>query len=666
MTPALTRSARRCAVLLAALLALAVLVAPSGAGASPLAGAVPLGDVLADDDEGPPLPEPAFLHPSVPAGECTVENEYEAAIYGLEVGDVRYPGVCKRLSFAFGPIVVKPGENDALLEPVTIEKPAYDGYVVRFKPDMRRAIDGSAPNTEDMHLHHATWLSAYPQYGNGLPFFAAGEEKTIATFPEGYGMPVGGQDAWLLLYMVHNDRADTDVVWLTWDLDYIAADAVDELDVELAEIRPVWLDVQRTQIHPDAPSTSANPVFNVQRGFGHIDEETGRLVCAWPRENCARHDTYGQVTPQQGQTEEADGTPIEIPGADWRVPAGFAGNLIGLGGHLHFGGIRTELSQVRDGVEKPIMLSDALYWHWEDRDQDKIGAHPWSWDFSMTVTGAPDWKVRIKEGDILRLNAIVDSDDASWYEGMGIVVAYVAPDDPHLPEPIDVFDDDVIIDRGYPARALIPEGPWDVKEGFTPEPCTPDFTGELNDGRKRLCLRGMPTHGPLDESGNHTPPCPEEGCPPITEELGQETTDIFSVAFTYGQAELGAVNALGLPVLRKGQPARLWNFDTAARIWHTFTRCAYPCTGQKNMWYPAADGGSGDPDDVMDFDSNEIGFGTPFEPASGQLPPSGTGKSWPQTVQDSLYYEFTPTEEGVYTFFCRIHRGMRGAFAVVE
>jgi hypothetical protein len=605
-------------------------------------------------DIAQPHPDPAFLS-AVPGAPCTVENAYEAEIYGMEVGDVRFPGTCERIRFAFGPIVVKPGENDALLEPVTIEQPRYPGYVVRFKPDLLLASTGEAPPTDHMHLHHATWLSGYPEYGNGLPFFAAGEEKTIATFPEGYGLPVNTWDFWLLLYMVHNDQADTEVVWLTYDVDYIATADAEEMGI--VPLKPIWLDVQRTQIHPDAPSTSANPVFNVQRGFGDIDEETGRQVCTWPRENCARHDTYGQVTPQQG-------VPIDdIPGADWRVPADFAGTLIGLGGHLHFGGIRNEVSLVRDGEEQLIMLSDALYWDWERRDEHRIGAKPWSWDFVMTVTGAPHWKVKIREGDIIRLNAVIDSADASWYENMGIVVAYVAPDDPHAPEGVDVFDDDVVFDRGVPVDALIPEGPWDITNDWIPGTCVPDLEGDES-GTKTLCLRGQPTHGPLDESGNHSGGCPAGDCPEITDEAGLPTTDIVSAAFTYGNADMSVIDTLGLPVLRKGEPARFWNYDTAARVWHTFTRCAYPCTGGKNMHYPIADGGLGDADDVMDFDSNEIGYGTFFEPAAGQLPPDN--KSPQQTVQDGLYWEFTPTEEGVYTFFCRIHRGMRGAFLVEE
>src|SRR6187397_1581818 len=33
---------------------------------------------------------------------------------------VRYPGACQRMRFSYGPILVKPGQNDVLLNPVTI------------------------------------------------------------------------------------------------------------------------------------------------------------------------------------------------------------------------------------------------------------------------------------------------------------------------------------------------------------------------------------------------------------------------------------------------------------------------------------------------------------------------------------------------------------------
>jgi hypothetical protein len=610
------------------------------------------------EGDGPPHPTASFLQP-VPGEKCEVEDEYEASIYDMKVGAERYEGICKRMKFAVGPIVVKPGENDALLDPVAISKPWYDGYIVRFKPDLLEAATGKSPATDHMHLHHATWLNLYPSYGKG-PFFAAGEEKTVATFPAGYGMAVGARDAWALLYMVHNDHSDSQVVWLTYEIDYIAK--ADAEEAGIVPVKPLWLDVQGSRIHPEAPATSANPVFNVQRGFGSIDRESGRRVCTWPKQNCARHDTYGQATPQQGQTKDSEGNRIRIDGADWTVTENMAGTIVALGGHLHFGGIRDEVSLVRKGKEKMIFISDALYWNHNPRKRakDRIGGPPTSWDFSMTVNGAPHWKVKIKEGDTIRINAVTDSDIASWYEGMGIVVAYVATEDPHKPAGVDVFDDDVKLDRGYTKHALIPKGPWDVKNKWKPEPCTPKLTGK----NKRLCLRGGPTHGPKDESGNHSGGCPKGGCSPLPDKDGRVATDIVSAAFSYGDADMGVIGSQGIPLLKKGEPARFWNYDTVARIWHTYTRCKAPCTGATDMDYPMADGGKGKRNDHMDFDSSEIGFGTMLEPASGQLPPNN--KSLDQTARDAAYWEFTPTEEGTYTFFCRIHKSMRGAFKVVE
>src|ERR671933_1491759 len=42
------------------------------------------------------------------------------------------PGVT-RYSYRYGPLVAAPGHNLILAGPVTIEKPAGDGYMIRFK-----------------------------------------------------------------------------------------------------------------------------------------------------------------------------------------------------------------------------------------------------------------------------------------------------------------------------------------------------------------------------------------------------------------------------------------------------------------------------------------------------------------------------------------------------
>lgn len=592
----------------------------------------------------PPTPQAGFLE-QVPGGPCVPQTPEEKTVYG---NGVRYGEACKRVRYTFGPITVKPGQNEAMLQPVTIEKPAYDGYLVRFKPDLVKAVDGSHPYTDDMHLHHATWLNLGESYGDG-PFFAAGEEKTISTLPQGYGMEVKGKDGWGLLYMVHNATTTTDEVWITYEIDFIPKAAGDALG--LTPVKPIWLDVQKEPIAPGAPSTSANPVFNVQKGSGSVDPETGRRVCAWPKQNCATFDTYGNVTPQQGKS-------IKLAGADWKVPKELAGTIIGLGGHTHPGGIRNEVALVRKGREKTIFVSDALYWNPEKQGQ--LGSPPNSWNLSMTITGSPlGWKVKIAEGDVLRINAIYDSQLASWYEGMGIVVAYVAPKDPIKPAGIDVFAPGVTIDRGVPVTAPRPKGPWVYGSSFAPNRCVPDLEGPT----KRLCARGMVTHSMVPES-SRTGGCPPEGCPPLPTKDGRLVTDIHSAGFTYGEADLGVIGQTGVPLLKLGQEARFWNEDAAARIWHTYTRCKEPCTGRTGIDYPIADGGNGRFGDPMDFDSGEIGFGLLYEPAKSQI--GGNDPYDEKWVEDAFVWKFKPKATGTYSFWCRIHPSMRGAFRVVK
>src|SRR3954466_8466983 len=64
----------------------------------------------------------------------------------------------QHLHYKYGPIHVAPGQNLILLGPVTIEKPAYDGFIPRLKPaPVRRA--GSVPPVDEIHLHHGVFLN---------------------------------------------------------------------------------------------------------------------------------------------------------------------------------------------------------------------------------------------------------------------------------------------------------------------------------------------------------------------------------------------------------------------------------------------------------------------------------------------------------------------------
>jgi hypothetical protein len=205
----------------------------------------------------PPLPDPNFAgqvtdSPCKYDGNDPIEKDtYAQEGWGADTNYTRYPGNCRRIHFAYGPIAVKPGQNDVLVGPITIEKPAEDGYITRFKPNLVDQ-DGKVPPVEQVHLHHGTWLALTNSYGNSA-FFAAGEEKTIAPFPKGFGMPIKRTDQWQLLYMVHSAVQNPMVVWITYDVDFVPQANGDALKMKPA--LPIWMDVR----------PSAYPVFNVQR-----------------------------------------------------------------------------------------------------------------------------------------------------------------------------------------------------------------------------------------------------------------------------------------------------------------------------------------------------------------------------------------------------------------
>ena len=152
-------------------------------------------------------------------------------------------------------------------------------------------------------------------------------------------MPVKATDQWLLLYMVHSAVETPDLVYITYDVDFIPQATGDSIGLKPAY--PIWLDVR----------PAGYPVFNVQRGYG-----ANGTTCTWPREECAGFDPYGKVIPGQG-------APPDAPGTDWTFPAAGStlgrmnnfqgGTLIGIGGHLHPGGLTNDIDLVRNGDDAP-------------------------------------------------------------------------------------------------------------------------------------------------------------------------------------------------------------------------------------------------------------------------------------------------------------------------
>jgi plastocyanin len=293
-----------------------------------------------------------------------------------------YPGI-QHLHYKYGPVDISPGQNTIELRP-NQQKPDVPGYITKFKPDLVYSEDGSVPPVDIIHLHHGVWLS------NAYPLFAAGEEKTIVNFPDGFGLPYKPADNWIMNYMIHNLTPVPTKVFITYDIDFVPES--EPAAQGITPLEPQFMDVAGLRLYP---------VFDAHKGSG----------------------TKGRFTfPDQARgAQKAD----IGPNHEWIVPDDVT--LITTGGHLHPGGLYDDMTVTRNGVTKRIFHSEAKYF-------EPAGAV--SWDVSMTVT-KPDWKIALKAGDRVNVHTTYDTRNASWYESMGIMDTFVA--DGHVDGAIDPF-----------------------------------------------------------------------------------------------------------------------------------------------------------------------------------------------------------------------------------
>lgn len=482
------------------------------------------------------------------------------------------PGV-QHLKFRAGPYSVTPGQNRIDYAP-TAQKPQVDGYIVGIRPNLRYA-DGRVPRSDDIMFHHAVWLnlSARDTTRPGLPqrFFAAGEEKTNLTIPNGYGYAYKASDKWLLNYMIHNLRANGSQVYITYDIDFIPAGSAAAAKTRPA--RPAWMDVQNGGVYP---------VFDVLQGSG----------------------TNGKFTyPTQAKNPYPGGKPKNT----WTVDRDSV--LIGTAGHLHAGGLHNDLWVTRKGARyrgpncakassraaakrceraAPSVRADTAHL-FESKAHYFEPLGPVSWDVSMTAT--PDkWRVGLKQGDTLKTTVTYGSKLASWYESMGIMVTWLADSGPK----VDPFKTKV------------------------------DKPGAL-------------THGHLNENRVHGGKA--TGAPdPRDIASGPFSSNMSVAAFGYQPQGFTAGQRGKTPVVKEGQSLTFVSLDAKKDIYHSITSCAAPCNKSTGIGYPVANGKVG-------FDSGQLGY---------RVPAVGTDEwATPKNLKP-----------GTYTYFCRIHPFMRGAFRV--
>ena len=470
-------------------------------------------------------------------GDTRVMRTLLAVLLGLLL--VPAAAQAETLTYRFGPIHVGPGQNTIEIAGNEL-RPAVDGHITSFKPNLTYA-DGEVPRVDVVHLHHGVWLS------NLQPLFAAGEEKTTIAAPPGFGWRYRTTDGWLMNHMVHNLTPKAADVYIDYEIEFVPDSA--PAAASMREVRTLWLDVMGLQPYP---------VFDVHRGAGGRD---GRYT--YPREAGLRGYDRNRVTVQED------------------------GVLVGTAGHLHPGGLWTDLRLERDGRSVRLFRSRAEYF-------EPAGAV--SWDVAMTVT-PETWRVGVRRGDVLSVSATYDSRRASWYESMGIM-------------PV----------------------------AFNPGGSGPDPFAE------RVDAPGEITHGPLAENRNHGGAF--SGLPDPRELLSAAPPARRTVAirdFVYGRGDLLRTGRRGRPpAVARGRSLKFVNRDARRGILHSITSCRAPCNRTTGIAYPLADGRAR-------FDSGNLGFGPPgFTAAANRV-------SWrtPRRLR-----------AGTYTYFCRVHPFMRGAFRV--
>jgi plastocyanin len=473
----------------------------------------------------------------------------------------------QHLHYEIGPLEIQPGQNNITWTTQNgypqVPKPTVDGYITRIRANLVRS-DGSVPPVDVIHLHHGVWANASgianPSFAE--LFFAAGEEKTDTILPPGYGYRYRANDVWVINYMLHNLLSSPDEVSLTYDLDFIPMSAPGAASIRRA--RPIWMDVRVGEIYP---------VFDVLKGSGAGGTFT------YPDQ---------ATDPYQGRRRLNE----------WKVDRELV--LLSTGGHLHPGGLHTDLFVTRPGAgaaapepaqasiegdRARVFRSDAVYY-------EPAGAV--SWDVSMSVT-PPDWRVAVRPGDTISISATYDTRRASWYESMGIMVMWVA-----------------------------------------------DGTDGVDPFVTSAARRGVLTHGHLPENDNHGGTPTDQFLDLTVAASGPATDTVGITDFVYSPGDMSARVGSSVPTVAPGGTIRFVNNEataTAPGIWHTITSCKAPCDAATGVAYPLADA------DVQ-FDSGELG--DVGSPTAGRL-------DWT-----------TPTdlEEGTYTYFCRIHPSMRGAFRV--
>jgi plastocyanin len=338
---------------------------------------------------------------------------------------------------------------------------------------------------------------------------------------------------------------------------------------------------------------------------------------------------FGRTFDVPRDPKSKDGT-FETPKDDprgvieWTSP--ISGTLIGTGSHLHPGGLRV-ITENYGPEENPCPDTGRGYGGTLLLESDAVWRKGvrFSEDFQMEVTN-PAFRAPIHKGDRIRIAGVYENKRHAWYTAMTHQGFYIDEQQPP---------------KGRCKPYLIGKAAKLGKKGKK---------GKKGNGRKgRKGKRIKPWKGVRNRPwGHHSTDtvCGKrygaDRCsrPEKQYEPGVETDQVSIVNFQYQPGDMALSGQAGAPVrVKQGTPLQFLNVDQAANIRHSVTTCKWPCNGPYVANYPLPDGV---------WDSGTLGYdvvdgGSP-NPASETPPDLPVGR---------------------YSYFCRIHPWMRGAFEVV-
>ena len=519
------------------------------------------------------------------------------------VEDADQPGV-QHMQFKLGPIDIEPGQNNIDYSGFQIPKPEVDGYIVSIKPDLMRE-DGSVPPVDVIHLHHGVWVNLGDFSFGGGGGGAGGGGGGGGRPGGGGGGPGGGGGGGGFAGLGGDDDS------LGGALFFAAGEEKTRMILPAGygyeyHASDRWL--INYMIH-NLLSTPDKVWITYDIGFiPKTDPAAADIVPAHPLwMDVQKGNIYPVFDVLKGTGSDGEYTYPD----DADDPYGDDPKL-------------NEWKAPRDAV----LIGAGGHLHpgghhvdlWLSRQGEPDRAHVFqsdalyyepsgavSWDVTMTV--APeDWRIAVKKDDVLSISTTYDSERASWYESMGISVVWLidAADQAKAATFDDAAPVDPFADPVDPQRALL-------------------------------------THGHLPENDNHGGEPTDEFVDATELPDGPAANEVTIADFTYAPGDIGGIYD-AVPTVQAGQTLKFYNQDAPTPphgIWHTITSCAAPCDDTTGVAYPLADA------DVQ-FDSGELGIAGP--PTAGRL-------EW--SIPENL-------DPGTYTYFCRIHPSMRGAFRVTD